>query len=119
MSALRNDDAPHSDAGNVEVRKDLGLADATTYEDWKHAALQEDQHGGGAAWRKEDRSSRYDYQAIRRRYNQITALKAADDPHALLFYLNEGIHGNTGGIGKPSLYNRAKFGTKDDRKSTR
>ena len=113
MSALRNDDAPHSDAGNVEVRKDLGLADATTYEDWKHAALQEDQHSGAAAWRKEDRSSRYDYQAIRRRYNQITALKAADDPHALLFYLNEGIHGNTGGIGKPSLYNRAKFGTKD------
>ena len=31
----------------------------------------------------------------------------------MLFTLNEGIHGNMGGMGKPVLYSRAKFGTKN------
>lgn len=89
------------------------MAQATTYDEWKAAALADDEKSGAAAWRREDRSSRYDYRAIRTRYDELCALKAAGDTHALLFRLNEGIHGNMGGMGKPTLYNRAKFGTKD------
>jgi len=89
------------------------LANAMNYDEWKAAALAEDERSGAAAWRREERSRRYDYKVIRRRYDEVRALKEAGDAHALLFYLNEGIHGNMGGMGKPTLYNRAKFGTKD------
>ena len=41
------------------------------------------------------------------------SVKAARDPLTLLYYLSEGIHGNTGGMGRPAVYARAKFGTKD------
>ncbi len=61
----------------------------------------------------EDHSRRFDYKVIRRRYDEIRAVKASGDPHALLYYLSEGIHGNTGGMGRPAVYARAKFGTKD------
>jgi TAG lipase / steryl ester hydrolase / phospholipase A2 / LPA acyltransferase len=84
-----------------------------TYETWKAAALADDAKSGADRWRAEDRSRRYDYKVIRRRYDEIRAVKAAGDPLALLYYLSEGIHGNTGGMGRPAVYARAKFGTKD------
>jgi len=91
----------------------VDLSRATTYEEWKAAALAHDERSGAAAWRREDRSSRYDFRAIRSRYDELCALKANGDAHALLFLLNQGIHGNMGGMGRPALYARAKFGTKD------
>ena len=84
-----------------------------SYETWKAAALADDVKSGADRWRTEDRSRRYDYKVIRRRYDEIRAVKSAGDPLALLYYLSEGIHGNTGGMGRPSVYTRAKFGTKD------
>lgn len=84
-----------------------------TYETWKAAALADDAKTGADRWRAEDRSRRYDYKVIRRRYDEIRAVKATRDPLALLYYLSEGIHGNTGGMGRPAVYARAKFGTKD------
>ena len=86
---------------------------ATSYAEWKRAAMADDERSGAARWRAEERSSRYDFQVIRRRFDELRSLNDGGDAHALLFYLNEGIHGNTGGIGQPKLYNRAKFGTKD------
>jgi len=97
----------------TQQTRPVSMDNATSYEEWKTAALADDERSGAAAWRREERSQRYDYQVIRKRYDEIRALKQAGDPHALLFYLNEGIHGNMGGIGRPTLYNRAKFGTKD------
>ena len=88
-------------------------ADVNSFDEWKRAALAEDERSGAAKWRAEERSSRYDHQVIRRRFDELRALNDDGDVDALLFYLNEGIHGNTGGIGQPNLYNRAKFGTKD------
>ncbi len=85
---------------------------ATNYDEWKAAALADDERSGAAQWRREDRSRRYDYRVIRERFDELTELRRAGTPHALLFYLNEGIHGNMGGMGRPALYNRAKFGTK-------
>jgi len=94
-------------------RASAGTDTAQTYETWKAAALAQDAKSGADRWRQEDRSRRYDYKVIRRRYDEIRAVKANRDPLALLYYLSEGIHGNTGGMGRPAVYARAKFGTKD------
>jgi len=75
--------------------------------------MADDQRTGAAAWRQRDPSSLYDYRVIRRRLDEIRQVRASDDPHRLLYYLNEGIHGNVGGIGTSRLYRKAKFGTKD------
>ena len=89
------------------------LDQAESYEQWRLAALAHDDASGAAAWKRQDRSSRYGYPGIRRRLDLMRRLRGDGDPHELLFYLNEGIHGNMDGIGKPALYNFARFGTKD------
>jgi TAG lipase / steryl ester hydrolase / phospholipase A2 / LPA acyltransferase len=96
----------------VGVRADA-MHTAQTYTQWKDAALAADARTGAARWKQDDRSRRYDYKVIRRRYEEIRSVKAAADPHALLYYLSEGIHGNTGGMGQAAVYARARFGTKD------
>jgi NTE family protein len=42
----------------------------------------------------------------------LQSLRARHDNRGLLFTLNEGIHGNMGGMGKSALYERAMSGTK-------
>lgn len=89
------------------------ISNAETYAEWRVAATAHDDASGAAAWKRQDRSSRYGYPGIRRRLDLLRRLRADDNPHELLFYLNEGIHGNMDGIGKPAMYNVAMFGTKD------
>jgi NTE family protein len=91
----------------------MRLINANTYEEWKAAAMAQDERMGGAKWRKTDKSTLYDYDVIRRRLEEVEGIRASGDAHRLLFYLNEGIHGNMGGMGNPALYNRSRFGTKD------
>lgn len=88
------------------------MANATTYEEWKAAAIAYDERNGLARWKEYEKSSRYDYAAIRRRLEQMEVFRQANDNHGLLFTLHEGIHGNLGGMGRASLYQKAKFGTK-------
>ena len=95
------------------VLKRPRMEDAGTYEEWKAAALVHDEKSGGARWRRADQSKRYDYKVIRRRLDELLEVKASGDPHEVLFYLNEGIHGNMGNIGSSALYRKVKFGTKD------
>lgn len=85
----------------------------TTYEEWKAWALAEDERSGADLWKLEDHSSLYDYRVIRRRYDELAEIRRSGDPQRLLFYLNEGLHGNMGGMGAPALYARARFGTKE------
>jgi NTE family protein len=85
---------------------------ATSYEEWKAAAVAYDERNGLERWKQYEKSSRYDYAAIRRRLEQMEVFREADDNHGLLFTLNEGIHGNLGGMGQSTLYQKAKFGTK-------
>ena len=85
---------------------------ADTYQQWKRAALRYDRRFKLDRWKRDDRSEDYDFVEIRSRLEQLRELRAKKDNHALLFTLNEGIHGNMGGMGKPSLYRKAKFGTK-------
>lgn len=96
-----------------QAKQHLRLDEATSYDEWRDAALAHDERSGAAAWRARDRSDRYDYKVIRYRLEELRRVRNSRDPHQLVFYFNEGIHGNMGGIGAPAMYRRTKFGTKD------
>ena len=84
----------------------------TSYAEWRSNAQASDQSRGLERWKHTDHSRNYDYQVIRRRHDELVDVLEAEDPRQLLFYLNEGIHGNMGGMGSPALYTKASLGTK-------
>lgn len=86
---------------------------AEDYASWKEAALRRDRALGLDSWRREDRTRRYDWQAIRDRIDTLRALRARNDAPSLMNSLNEGIHGNISGIGRATLWGKSTFGTKD------
>lgn len=88
------------------------LKQASSYEVWKEAAENYDKSKKLDTWRRTDQSSQYDNVSIRARLDRLRALKARRDTRGLLFTLNEGIHGNMGGMGRSSLYSHAMSGTK-------
>jgi NTE family protein len=88
------------------------MDNASSYEEWREAAQAYDERAGLDRWKNMDQSRRYDYVAIRVRLDRLRALRARQDNRGLLFNLNEGIHGNIGGMGRAPLYEKAKFGTK-------
>ncbi|MCP5178703.1 MAG: DUF3336 domain-containing protein [Pseudomonadales bacterium] len=83
-----------------------------SYATWHAAATAADERSGAMAWRRQDASRRYDYKIIKHRLSELRAVKTLGDVHRLLYWLNEGIHGNMGGIGSSSMYTKAKSGTK-------
>lgn len=85
---------------------------ASSYEEWTQAALEHDSISGRQRWREDDRCRLYDFAQIRDRFERLQALRSQQDYSGLLYALNEGIHGNMGGMGRASLYGKAKFGTK-------
>ena len=88
------------------------ITQAKSYSEWKAAALAFDERNGLERWKNCEKSNHYDYAAIQRRLEQMQVFREANDNQALLFTLNEGIHGNLGGMGSSALYQKAKFGTK-------
>ncbi|MFT7404630.1 DUF3336 domain-containing protein [Zhongshania sp.] len=92
---------------------DQELDNAETYEQWKAAAMRSDQKSGLDYWKNVDRSGLYDFKAIRQRLDRLRDLRVKGDNHGLMFSLNEGIHGNMAGMGRSSLYKKARFGTKN------
>ena len=93
-----------------KLEKEMDLA--SNYEQWREAAIKQDELSGQKRWREEDQTSLYYNTQKRHRLDRLRSLRARHDYHGLLFTLNEGIHGNMGGMGRSSLYRRAKFGTK-------
>lgn len=91
---------------------DSRLAAAGSYKEWKQLAIADDDASGMTDWRKAEKTRLYDFGAIRKRHDRLRKLLDAHDDHGLLFALNEGVHGNMGGMGNAELYRRAKFGTK-------
>lgn len=91
---------------------DKQMQEAQSYAEWKEAALAHDDLTGMTRWKQMDQTQMYDHVGIRSRLDRLRGLRAKHDHHGLLFALNEGIHGNMGGMGKASLHARAKFGTK-------
>ena len=88
------------------------MAAAVTYEEWKALALEHDRASGKDAWKRKEKSKSYDDDNLRGRLDALVDLRSREDYHGMLFALNEGIHGNQGGMGKSQLYEKAKFGTK-------
>lgn len=86
---------------------------ADTYSQWAELAEEYDRENGLDEWKQDDACETYDYRAVRQRLDQIRDLRFRKEYQKLLFTLNEGIHGNFGGMGKPSLYNKAMIGTKN------
>ena len=91
---------------------EVAMDEAVSYEEWKLAAIEHDEESGAARWKGIDQSTRYDFVSIRARLDHLRNLRARNDDQGLLFALNEGIHGNMGGMGTSALYGKAKFGTK-------
>ena len=88
------------------------MKQANSYEQWRELASEHDDISGAAKWREEDKSGLYDHNNIKARFNKLRRLRKKGDVHSVLFALNEGIHGNMAGMGKPALYQKAKCGTK-------
>ncbi len=84
-----------------------------SYEEWKSNALTYDEENGLDEWKNEEDSVLYDNDEIRIRLKKLKSLRKKGDDHGLLFTLNEGIHGNMGGMGNPKLYTKALSGTKE------
>lgn len=89
------------------------LANARDYAEWTEIAKQRDQKSGKYKWKHDDVDTRYDFQRIRARLEALRHARETNDDQELLFALNEGLHGNVGGIANPALYREATFGTKN------
>ena len=88
------------------------MVTANSYDQWRAAAIEHDEVSGMAEWRDVESTDLFDFAQIRLRLDRLQSLRARNDYQGLLFALNEGIHGNMGGMGKSALYRQAKFGTK-------
>ncbi len=97
---------------NSNFKLKRSLKQATSYGEWSAAAHAFDQSNGLDRWRRKDATRQYDHVTIRIRLDRLQSLKARHDIRGLLYTLNEGIHGNMGGMGKAGLYGHALSGTK-------
>ncbi|MHA7901600.1 MAG: DUF3336 domain-containing protein [Henriciella sp.] len=95
------------------VRPETELSRVSSYPEWRSLAQEIDARKGKDKWKSEDVDSRYDYRRIRDRLEALRHARETNDERELLFALNEGLHGNVGGIANPALYDEAVFGTKD------
>jgi len=85
---------------------------ADSYWEWLVAAEEYDEVSGAEEWKTRAVSKAYDWKNITSRTENLRELRRNEDDIGLLFALNEGIHGNQGGMGKSALYEKAKTGTK-------
>ena len=88
------------------------LKSAESYEEWLKYAVAHDKVSGMEAWKEVEYSDLYDNDQIKLRLKKLQEQRESGDDEGLLFLLNEGIHGNMGGMGNPKLYAKAKSGTK-------
>ncbi len=95
-----------------EQQLERALKNASSYQEWRAAAQAHDKHKGLDRWRKQEQCQQYDYVSIRERLDRLRSLKARHNNRGLLYTLNEGIHGNMGGMGRAGLYGHALSGTK-------
>jgi NTE family protein len=97
-------------SGTKRLQADMDAA--TSYDEWKHAAIAYDKGTDLARWKSDDKSEDFDHKSISRRLRRLRKLRKNKDYAGVLYALNEGVHGNIDGIGRAILYRKAKFGTK-------
>jgi len=88
------------------------MEQALDYDSWSALAKHHDELSGRDEWREEDECSLYDSAEIRNRHDNLSSLLSTGNVSGLLYALNEGVHGNMGGMGRPILYDKAKLGGK-------
>ncbi len=88
------------------------MKNAENYQAWAEAAKEYDRLSGNDEWKEDDASAHYDYKMIRLRYNELRTAREREDVNQLVFYINEGLHGNLGRIANNALYDHCFFGTK-------
>ena len=85
---------------------------AKDYQQWMSEARAYDMQQGLEHWKKVDQTQAYDHALVRARLDKIRKMRIERNNPGLLFVLNEGVHGNLGGMGNEALYTKAKSGTK-------
>ena len=99
----------NADLNNAQQAMD----NASSYLKWSEAAQEHDSLSGMLDWKQTNDNDLYDCHLLRDQYQAIeSSINKADD-FKLMHRLNEGLHGNLGGMGKAALYQQAKFGTKN------
>lgn len=93
-------------------RVEQQLATVDDYREWQRLAQRHDKFSGADRWRAMAGSSLYNHNAIQQRHELLSKLLAEKNYSDLLFALNEGLHGNMEGIGRPALHHRAMSGSK-------
>ncbi len=88
------------------------LERANSLQEWEAVAKAHDELSGKAGWRTREETTLYDFAEIRIRHDKLRQCLAQGNHAELLYALNEGIHGNMAGMGRPILYAQAYTGTK-------
>jgi len=88
------------------------LREAMSHAEWLSLAAEIDELNGADQWRSSAKSRLYDAHQIKVRSDRLVEFLAGKDRRELIYHLNEGLHGNMGGMGKDVLYQRALTGTK-------
>lgn len=94
------------------ARLEQQMDDSVSYAEWHANAKAHDELSGAMEWRKRDETRLFDYVSIQSRLARLRKLRRVGNDRRLLFALNEGIHGNMGGMGRRAMYSRAYTGTK-------
>ncbi len=93
-------------------RLDRSIDRAADVEQWRSLSDHHDLLSGAQKWKRKHDSELFDAQQIRTRYHQLLDLCETGVSEEILFALNEGLHGNMGGMGRSVLYQRSRRGTK-------
>ncbi|HET8704842.1 MAG TPA: DUF3336 domain-containing protein, partial [Pseudomonadales bacterium] len=97
-----------AELSSIEQQMEVAL----DYYEWQKLAFRHDHLSGKEKWKQRDETSLYDFAEIRVRHDKLRQLLDDKNHSELLYALNEGVHGNMAGMGKPILYAQAKIGTK-------
>lgn len=97
---------------NVANEIELKMETASDFKTWKKFAQEHDTLSGREQWKGTDLSNLYDNEEINFRHQNLKTLIDSRNHKELLYSLNEGLHGNMGGMGHSTLYSRTKLGTK-------
>ena len=88
------------------------LREATTYEQWKAAALELDYLEGNVEWKETFASEHYNYNLIYDRLRELRQYHQIGDYGRLKRAIREGLHHDLGDISNPALYRNSYVGTK-------
>ncbi|KAB8337078.1 hypothetical protein FH972_021382 [Carpinus fangiana] len=85
---------------------------ATTYNDWREAAVDLDHLEGNNAWKHELETDEYDFELVRARLRDLDDARISCDPKRMLFLIRTALTRHLGGMGSVRLYKHSHIGTK-------